>query len=181
MKTKAPKGKQRGRKGGAKARKTPARESTSRKNSTPPPAELDHSAIGKRSRTKGKAFELLAVHELQEIYGPNVKRGIGQARAANEVPDIDGTPWWVEAKHRQRPNIPAALAQAMKDSGGRRPALAITRANNAPIMVSMFLEDFRRLVLTPDLKPLWCDDCGLAPLPPSYCVHGVCRVGRELT
>jgi len=150
---------------------------------------IDHSRIGRNSRRKGRAFEQQLVHALREIYGAQVKRGLGQARSAGEVADVEGTPWWVEAKHHARPNICAALAQARaatavqgvteRDRGRtERPPLAVTKANGGPIVVSMYLEDFRRLVLTPDLKPTWCDDCGLAPYPPSYCVHGVCKVGR---
>jgi hypothetical protein len=171
------------RSGGTKA--GPRRGSgASQKTTVPPAAPVstaappDRGRLGRRSRAKGKTFELLAVHEMREIYGPQVKRGIGQARAGGEVADIEGTPFWIEAKHRLRPNIAAALEQAVTASKGTRPALAITRANGAPIIVSMYLNDFRRLVLSPELKPLWCDDCGLAPMPPSYCVHGVCRVGR---
>lgn len=139
--------------------------------------------LSRRSRRKGAEFERLLASELRPIYGVKVevKRGIGQTRAGGDCPDVDGTPWWVEAKHRKAVNIPAALAQAAEASKGRRPSLAITRANGGPIVVSMLLTDFKRLVTTPDLKPLWCDDCAMEPMPPSYCTAGVCLVGRPIT
>lgn len=134
---------------------------------------------GRASRRKGHDFERGMVHELREVYGAIVRRGLGQARAANEVPDIDGTPFWLELKHHHRPNIPAALAQAARDSGGRRPPMAITRATNGPVIVSLRFEDFVRLVLDPTLKPAWCEDCALAPTPGNRCPHGICRNGLE--
>jgi len=67
--------------------------------------------MGKLSRTKGCAFERHIANRLKLIY-PHARRGIGQARAGGEVPDVDGTPMWIECKHERRPNPFAALKQA---------------------------------------------------------------------
>lgn len=104
------------------------------------------SRLGRRSRTKGASFERMIAIELRGLYGQQVRRGLGQARAAGEVPDVDGTPWWVECKHGKRPNIPRAIAQAIEASAGRRPPLVISRANAEPILVTMLLADLKKLV-----------------------------------
>lgn len=66
---------------------------------------------GRRSKRKGKVYERYIAELLREFF-PRAMRGIGQARAAGEVPDVKGTPFWIEAKHRQRLNVAAAFAQA---------------------------------------------------------------------
>ena len=69
--------------------------------------------MGRMERQKGKTFERLVVHAFREVCGPDVKRGIGQARAGGEVPDVDGVPaMWIECKHHRRVNVRAALVQA---------------------------------------------------------------------
>lgn len=95
---------------------------------------------GRRSRTKGVRFELEMAHALEGIW-PGAKRGIGQARSAKEVSDVEGTPFWIEAKHRKKCSIPAAFRQAREATDGR-PILVITRENRGDTLVSMTLEDF---------------------------------------
>jgi hypothetical protein len=106
------------------------------------------SRLGRRSRNKGASFERLIAIELREVFGPQVRRGLGQARNAGEVPDIDGTPYWCECKHQHRPNIARAMLQAVRDSRGRKPPLVISRADNEPVFVTMGLGTFIQLVQT---------------------------------
>jgi hypothetical protein len=117
---------------------------------------------GKGARAKGATFEREVAERLRRVW-PGAKRGLGQARQGREVPDIDGTPYWIELKHRKaRPQIQAAWQQALDDSAGdavprpgpvrpgetfppRRP-VAITRQNNGPILVTMELADWLAMV-----------------------------------
>lgn len=82
---------------------------------------------GRRSRTKGASFERWVAKQLQPIF-PGAKRGIGQARASDEVPDVQGTPWWIECKRHKKPSIPAAWRQANEARDGRR-IVVITKAD----------------------------------------------------
>ncbi len=107
---------------------------------------------GRGARAKGASFERHVANVLKTIW-PGARRGLGQARQGREVPDVDGTPFWVELKHKKaRPQIQAAWQQALDDSTadaaarsaglpGRRP-IAITRQNNGPILVTMAIEDW---------------------------------------
>lgn len=71
-----------------------------------------HKKIGRRSKRKGKTYERFVAESFRPLY-PKAIRGIGQARAAGEVPDVKGTPFWIECKHRQKLNVVEALEQAI--------------------------------------------------------------------
>lgn len=115
--------------------------------SVPMPTKDQKSRLARRSRTKGATFERVVAGRLAEVW-PNAKRGLGQPRAGGEVPDVSGTPYWVEIKHRKRPNIAAAVEQARVASAGRSAPLAVTRANNGPVLVTMLLDDWIELAQT---------------------------------
>jgi hypothetical protein len=109
--------------------------------------------MGKMQRQKGASYERHIAGRLREVY-PNARRGIGQSRSAGEVPDVDGTPWWVELKHRKVVNILAALAQADKDrlesnnllnAVARRP-LVIARRDRERDVAAMLLDDLIALL-----------------------------------
>ena len=100
--------------------------------------------MGRRSRMKGADFERGMAKVMRSVW-PEARRGIGQARCASEVPDVDGTPFWVETKHRKRVSILAAFEQAAEATDGR-PVVAVTRENNRPILVTMALADWLELV-----------------------------------
>lgn len=102
--------------------------------------------MGRMQRTKGATFERLVTGLFRQVY-PGAKRGIGQARAASEVPDVDVPGWWPELKHGIAPSWRAALKQAQKASKGTtRTPLVITRDNGGPIMVHVQLETFLELL-----------------------------------
>jgi hypothetical protein len=95
---------------------------------------------GRRSRTKGAAFERLTARTLKPHW-PEARRGIGQARSAGEVADVQGTPFWVECKRQKRCNIQAAYKQAQEATDGR-PPLVVTRDDNSTTLVTMDMETF---------------------------------------
>ncbi len=64
------------------------------------------SQIGKMARRKGASFEREIADMLRDVWA-GAKRGLGQARSAKEVCDVEGTPWWLELKCKQKPNIRA--------------------------------------------------------------------------
>lgn len=99
--------------------------------------------MGRMQRTKGAAFERLLAN-LWRAVASRSRRGIGQARSAGEVCDVEGTRWWIEAKHHARPNILGAWKQATEATDGR-PVLVISRANNGPILATMTLDDLLRM------------------------------------
>ena len=96
--------------------------------------------MGKGSRRKGAAFERGVAIALRSVW-PAARRGIGQARSGGEVPDVDRTPYWVEAKHRRTVCIRAAYEQAAAATDGR-PPMTVTRENRGPMLVTMRLADF---------------------------------------
>ncbi len=79
--------------------------------------------------------------------GARIERGIGQARAGREVPDVDAPGLWIESKCGKLPNPRGALRQAQGDSegSGRLPLAVIRDDRKAPFVV-MALDDFLQLV-----------------------------------
>lgn len=66
---------------------------------------------GKGARRKGQAHERSSAEQFRPLWA-NAERGIGQARASSEVPDVKGTPFWIECKHYTRsPNVMKAMLQ----------------------------------------------------------------------
>lgn len=102
-------------------------------------------------RRKGAAWERELAAYLR-ANGVDAQRGIGQARSASEVPDVDVDGWWVEAKRHARTNPKAALAQAISDSdahGEGRVPVAVCRDNGTSIeaaTVTMRLSDWVELI-----------------------------------
>ena len=100
---------------------------------------------GRRSRRKGAQYERDLANDLILIW-PNAKRGIGQTRSGGEVPDVDGTPYWIEAKRCKRTNIHGAMKQASEATDGR-PPLAITKRDREPALVTMEYATWFELML----------------------------------
>lgn len=100
--------------------------------------------MGLMSRRKGAGFERGVAILLRCIWA-GAKRGIGQARSGGEVPDVDGTPYWIETKHRRRVCIRAAYEQAREASDGR-PPVVISRENGGPILVTMGVDEWMTVV-----------------------------------
>ncbi len=103
--------------------------------------------MGRMQRDKGANYERELANELKPFF-PSSRRGIGQARSASEVSDVEGTPFWIEAKRGKQPNVRAAFRQAQAATDGR-PVLVVIRDDNQPAFVSMLLDDFKKMFLTP--------------------------------
>lgn len=99
---------------------------------------------GKKSRRKGASFERVAAKLLKPVF-PEAKRGLGQARSATEVADVEGTPFWVEVKRHKRCSIQAAYEQAQDATDGR-PLLIITKDDRGPTLVTMEYDEWLKLV-----------------------------------
>lgn len=95
------------------------------------------------SRRKGAAFERLVAAALRPVY-PDAERGLVQTRDGAECSDVENTPWWIEAKHRNNISLDASIAQAVKASDGR-PVVAITRRTRGEVLVTMRLDDWLEL------------------------------------
>ena len=95
------------------------------------------SQAGKLARDKGAAFERLVAGLLRPIF-PEAKsaRRLQARKGGKEAPDVEGTPFFVEAKHKAKVNWRAAYQQGLENTDGR-PVVAFVRKNRQPIMVAM--------------------------------------------
>lgn len=102
--------------------------------------------MGASQRRKGNTWERVLAKRWRDsgLY-PDAWRGAGQSRRGSDVPDVDGTPWWVECKVGARPNVLAGLAQAEAATDGR-PALVVAKRDREAPVVCMGLEDFEGLL-----------------------------------
>ena len=100
---------------------------------------------GSTSRRKGADFERAMVHRFREAMpGLEVRRGL-QSRG-EEVADIDCPVFWPELKRGKKPNIRAALMQAIAAAPKGRIPIAIVRDDRAKELVTLLLDDFLELV-----------------------------------
>lgn len=90
--------------------------------------------MGRRERLKGRAYEQHVAREFRRVW-PQSKRGIGQARSSDEVPDVDPHPeWWLECKNQKGCSWRGAWVQATKANAGKRPRqLVVTRDTGGPV------------------------------------------------
>ena len=102
----------------------------------------DRSRLGRRSRRKGKVWERELAALLRPIF-PNAKRGF-QNRSGRDGCDVEGTTFWVEAKHGKCVNVRGALKQALDDTDGR-PAVVVAKDDRSAPFVVMTLNDWLAL------------------------------------
>ena len=104
------------------------------------PSEKDPKFVraGRRSRRKGRKWEWEIIHRLREVFGPHLYRGqqgiLGGA-APGEGCDVEGTPFFIEAKHEQMFNWRTALQQAEEKSAEKkdaRPILVVGKEDKKP-------------------------------------------------
>jgi hypothetical protein len=102
--------------------------------------------MGASQRRKGGRFERAVAAAFRVVF-PGAKRGLGQARAGGEVPDVDVPGFWPEAKAHRLTNPRAALAQAIAAAGssGRVP-IAVCKDDGMEPLVHLRLEDFVALL-----------------------------------
>lgn len=99
------------------------------------------------SRAKGARFERLLASKLREYGYQDVRRSAQYCGKTGQAADIVNLPGLhVEAKAQERMALYDWMAQAKRDSekSGRLPAV-FHKKNNAPILVTMELEDFMNL------------------------------------
>ena len=98
------------------------------------------------SRRKGHGFERELVHLFRDAMpGAEVRRGL-QSRSGDEVADVECPVFWVEAKRGKKPNVRAALKQAIAAAPKERMCVAVVRDDRAEAFVSLLLDDFLDLV-----------------------------------
>ena len=101
------------------------------------------------SRRKGAQYEReLAVRWRDSGLFAEARRGIGQTRSGSDVPDVDGTPYWIEAKRRKAHNVRAAMRQAVTATDGRIPVVVARWDGDSAddALVCVRLADFETLL-----------------------------------
>lgn len=102
--------------------------------------------MGRMQRVKGATYERWVANVLKAIW-PGAKRGIGQTRAAGDVPDVDGTPYWIECKHHAGTvNIRAAFDQALTACSDARRVVVISKVTGSYDLATMDLAMFVELM-----------------------------------
>lgn len=91
-------------------------------------------------RRKGAQWEREVARALVAA-GIAAKRGLGQARSATEVADVDVAGWWVEAKCHKQTSPLKALEQAEAATDGRRPVAICKSDRRTP--TATFRHSFR--------------------------------------
>lgn len=101
--------------------------------------------MGAMSRRKGATFEReLARRWRESRLFPQAERGLSQTRDGGECCDVEGTPYWIEAKRRERGFVESALEQAERAraaAGDARPVVVVTKRNRAAALASMRVEE----------------------------------------
>ena len=135
--------------------------------------------MGRKSRQKGKRGEREACDVLRDTF-PDVKRTAMQSRGGGEQPDLASTStWWVEVGVGNV-NPRAKWEQAKLDCYGNEPIgnqqtpIALTKRDRGEWLVTLHVEDFKRLLK--DARPL----LGWRPMEPCGCLPGLpCTVHAE--
>lgn len=96
------------------------------------------------SRRKGIDFERWVAQQYREWW-PSLDVFRGQQGDGARDPDVNHDLLWSECKRGRRPNIRAALEQAIRDTDGRIP-VAVTKADRDQPIASLRLTDFLALV-----------------------------------
>lgn len=111
------------------------------------------------SRRKGAAWQAALARRWRDLgLYPDAHSTQGaQTRSGRQLgktpPDVDGTPWWVECKHRRAADPVGALKQAEREQAAAedaRPCIAVVRPHGCgerEAVVAMRLEVFEALIL----------------------------------
>jgi hypothetical protein len=105
------------------------------------------SVSGAGARRKGLDWEREVVRRFAEVFGADqVRRGF-QFRDGSEIPDVVAPIFAIECKRGKRTDPKGALKQAMRGADGKGLwALAVSKDDNEPAIVTMHLDDFLELV-----------------------------------
>ena len=100
------------------------------------------------SKQKGARFERLLASKFRE-YGYEARRTAQYCGNTGDAADVIGLPGLhIEAKHQEAMRLYDWMAQAKRDAkagGENRLPAVFHKKNNAPILVTMELEDFMNL------------------------------------
>ena len=99
------------------------------------------------SKQKGARFERLLASKFRE-YGYDARRGQQYCGANGDADVIGLRGLHIEAKHQETMRLYDWMAQAKRDAeagGGNTLPAVFHKKNNAPILVTMELEDFMNL------------------------------------
>ena len=99
------------------------------------------------SKQKGARFERHLASKLRE-YGYEARRTAQYCGNTGDASDVVGLPGLhIEAKHQEKMQLYVWMAQAKRDAkaGGNNLPAVFHKKNNAPILVTMELEDFMHL------------------------------------
>lgn len=119
------------------------------------PGFSEKSTRGKTNQAKSKAFERKIAIAFRVVC-PKAKRSFGQAREGNEIPDIVGTPFWLECGTGSTISIQGKLKQALSDAAttpnsdyrDRPPVVVVHNPRTHVVSVTMTIDDFLALVGT---------------------------------
>ena len=100
---------------------------------------------GRKSKQKGKRGEREVATMLRAIF-PEAKRGIQSRGGGAEIADVEIPAFHIEVKLQAKPNIRAALRQAVAEAAPGKHPVAFTRADRDDWVVSMRGEDWLELV-----------------------------------
>lgn len=100
------------------------------------------------SKQKGARFERLLASKFRE-YGYEARRTAQYCGNTGDASDVVGLPGLhIEAKHQERMQLYDWHAQAKRDAaagGENRLPVVFHKKNNAPILVTMELDDFMKI------------------------------------
>lgn len=114
--------------------------------------------MGARERAKGREWQAALARRWRErgVFPEAASTQGAQVRSGRKIgktpPDIEGTPFWVEAKHTRAANPVGALRQAereRREAGDPRPCIAVVKPNGDRLVgpvVTMRLDTFEEIV-----------------------------------
>ena len=95
------------------------------------------------SKQKGARFERELARIFREHGYDDARRTAQYCGNTGDASDVIGLPGLhVEAKHQERMTLYDWMAQAKRDAKGKRLPAVFHKKNNAPILVTMELDDF---------------------------------------
>ena len=97
------------------------------------------------SKQKGARFERLLASKLRDL-GYEARRTAQYCGNTGDAADLVGLPGLhIEAKHQETMRLYDWMAQAKRDSKGKLLPAVFHKKNNAPILVTMELDDFMEI------------------------------------
>lgn len=97
------------------------------------------------SKQKGARFERQLASKLREL-GYDARRTAQYCGNTGDASDVVGLPGLhIEAKHQEAMRLYDWMAQAKRDAKGKNLPAVFHKKNNAPILVTMELDDFMEI------------------------------------